>query len=41
MTMNPVRPVTRVQQTRRFFAPYQQLVILILGIAIGFVLAKL
>lgn len=40
MSMNPPRKATRVEQTRRFFATYQQLVILILGIAIGFLLSR-
>ena len=38
--LNPPRPVTRVEQTRKFFALHAELVILIIGIAIGFLLAK-
>lgn len=39
--MNPPRKPTRVEQTRKFFAPYAMLVIFMIGLVMGYIMGKI
>ena len=38
--MNPPRPPSRMQETRKVLAPYANLIVFFLGIIVGFALSR-